>query len=94
MRRLAQASLIAAILAGSATIADTPQPFPDFSAKRVSVPKPGARPQIVQIDPAEQARLMEQLPKPTQPLPTTKAVLEDQKIGAFSWFWTRISIQE
>jgi hypothetical protein len=96
MRRAAQAWLTAAILAGSAGAADTPspKPFPDFSAKRVSVPKPGQRPNIVQIDPAEQARLMAALPKPTEPLPTEEqAIIEDLKIGAFSWFWTRISPQ-
>ncbi len=91
MKRLAHVSLVAAILAGGPVLADTPAPFPDFSAKRVSVPKPGERRKIVQIDPAEQARLLDALPKPTQPAPTEQAIVEDLKIGAYSWFWTRVS---
>ncbi len=88
--------LCAALLTGGAAQADTPRAFPDFSAKRVSVPKPGERPNIVQIDPVEQARLMAALPKQTQPLPEIKeegsgGIVDDLQVGAFSQFWSYIS---
>lgn len=91
MRKLGQALLAAAIGLGCPAIADTPKPFPDFSAKRVSVPKPGERRKIVQIDPVEQARLLEQTKRVALPNPAEEAILEDVRIGAYSWFWTRIS---
>ncbi|MEM9577118.1 MAG: lytic transglycosylase domain-containing protein [Pseudomonadota bacterium] len=91
MKRLANMPLIAAVLAGGMAVADSPAPFPDFSAKRVSVPKPGERRKIVQIDPAEQARLLKALPRPTQTTPKEQAIIEDLKIGAYSWFWKRVS---
>lgn len=96
MQKTVSASLCAALLTVVAAYADTESRFPDFSAKRVSVPKPGERPTIVQIDPVEQARLLAALPKQTQPLPEVNEVdpggiIEDLKIGAFSRFWTYIS---
>jgi soluble lytic murein transglycosylase-like protein len=91
MRIFPLASLVAALLGGCPSLADVPGPFGDFSAKRVSVPKPGERRKIVQIDPAEQARLLQQLPKQTLPLPAAQAAPETPKVGAFDWFWTRVS---
>ncbi|MFK7763213.1 MAG: lytic transglycosylase domain-containing protein [Roseobacter sp.] len=99
MRNRAQAALLAAIMGAGMSSAETPQPFPDFSAKRVSVPKAGERRKIVQIDPAEQERLLRALPKPSDavalpepvPSPEQAAIIEGLKIGAFSWFWNRIS---
>ncbi|MEO9650617.1 MAG: lytic transglycosylase domain-containing protein [Roseobacter sp.] len=91
MSKLFQAVTIAALAFASATAAETPGAFPDFSAKRVSVPKSGEKLQIVQIDPAEQARLLGQIkPRPT-PKITPEGVTQDVKVGAFNWFWTRIS---
>ncbi|WP_227271279.1 lytic transglycosylase domain-containing protein [Roseobacter weihaiensis] len=94
MRIQATASLIAAILLCAPIEAETPNPYPDFSAKRVSVPKPGERPTIAQIDPEEQARLLAGLPRPS-PLPDTivpdDTNIEEGKIGVFSWFWSKVS---
>lgn len=86
-------SFLAALSVGCAALADTSTSYPDFSAKRVGVPKAGERPQIVQIDPEEQARLLAR-PLATAPQPPASqdlAILEDLKIGAYSWFWSRIS---
>ena len=94
MQKMKYVQLLAALVLVSVAHAETPQAFPDFSAKRVSVPKAGEKRQIVQIDPVEQARLMGQLPKPSrsqQPEEAEDAIIEDVKIGAYSWFWSRIS---
>jgi hypothetical protein len=93
MQRLSLVPLAAVLVWGSAALAEKPAPYPDFSFKRVSVPKPGERPKIVQIDPEEQARLMASLPKPTprSEEESDEAIIEDMKIGAYSWFWSRIS---
>lgn len=100
MRTRVLASLIMAAVGASAVYAESPTAFPDFSAKRVSVPKPGERRSIVQIDPEEQARLLASLPNPTAPgrapLPREEVfpedgVADDLQIGDFSWFWTQIS---
>ncbi|MEM8576361.1 MAG: lytic transglycosylase domain-containing protein [Pseudomonadota bacterium] len=63
--------------------ADTPAPFPDFSAKRVKPPKAGATRRIdVQIDPAA--------PGPAAaPAPTASAA--PARIARYDWFWTSIS---
>jgi len=91
---------MAAITVATVGFAETSTSFQDFSAKRVSVPKSGEKRSIVQIDPVEQARLLASLPNGTAPgrapLPTPEVfpedgVAEDLQIGAFSWFWTKIS---
>ena len=86
---------IAIVLAGGVALnAETPeqQPYPDFSFKRVSVPTAGERRKIVQIDPEEQARLLARLPKQTQPLPETAVAVPDEDgIGSYDWFWSRVS---
>ncbi|MGA9434930.1 MAG: lytic transglycosylase domain-containing protein [Roseobacter sp.] len=93
-------SFMAALTVGAVAFAETPTNFQDFSAKRVSVPKAGEKRSIVQIDPVEQARLLASLPNGTAPgrapLPQPEvfpedSVAEDLQIGAFSWFWTKIS---
>lgn len=89
-------SLCAALSASGVAQADTPEPFPDFTFKRVSPPKPGQRPNIVQIDPEEQARLLAALPKQTKPLPEPQTAPEDNgagvgEIGSFSAFWSIVS---
>lgn len=100
MKMKVLASLIAACVSVSPANAEAPAQFPDFDAKRVSVPKPGEKRKIVQIDPAEQARLLAALPNPTapgrEPIPRPEVfpedgVAEDLQIGDFSWFWTQIS---
>ena len=100
MKMTVPMSFMAVFALCAVAFAETPTTFQDFSAKRVSVPKPGAKRSIVQIDPVEQARLLASLPNGTAPgsapLPAPEVfpedgVAEDLQIGAFSWFWTKIS---
>jgi hypothetical protein len=94
MKNLFQAAVIAAVAGTGGVCADTPGAFPDFSAKRVTVPKSGERRKIVQIDPEEQARLLDAISRrPAPEIVEGEPILEDVQIGAFSWFWTRISPQ-
>lgn len=95
MRNLILLPLVAAISIGCAALADAPTPYPDFSAKRVGVPKAGERLQIVQIDPKEQAQLLGRpvaLANPSSQV-QEPSILQDLEIGAHSWFWSQISPQ-
>lgn len=64
--------------------AEDPPPFPEFSARRVSIPKPGGGPRIkIQIEP--QAETVASVPAPAEdadlaPLP-------------YEWFWSAVSPQ-
>lgn len=80
--------LASALSVGQAAVADTPQPFPDFSAKRVKPPKPGAAtPRItVQIDPAEVERM-----RPAPPAPAAPAAPSVASGARYDWFWKQIS---
>jgi soluble lytic murein transglycosylase-like protein len=79
-------SLLAGTLAVSPVFADTPAPFPEFSAKRITPPKPGERKKpLVQIDPA-----------PTvAPAPVAKAdpsgAITAQAGSSYEWFWDKVS---
>jgi len=91
----------AAVLAlgGPATVAraDTPAPFPEFQAKRIGTPAPGAGRRItVQIDPEEQARLL----RASAPQPEAEDVKAEAPvaapgtkpaIGRYDWFWQGVS---
>lgn len=75
-----------------APFAETPAPFPDFSAKRVTPPKPGAKKRItVQI-----------VAPPPKPLPLPQAGGQDtpgaggssgraEGMGSYGWFWQAVS---
>ncbi|MBR9653033.1 lytic transglycosylase domain-containing protein [Thalassovita aquimarina] len=66
--------------------AEGPQPYPDFTFKRVKPPKPGQKRITVQIDPAEQAAAQEQVVAASQPVaPAAKPE------GRFGWFWQSVS---
>lgn len=97
MRNLLKLIAGAMLLACLPAVAETPSTLPDFSAKRIGVPKPGARPKIVQIDPEEQAALMAALPRPSGPVeseveaPVTPEIAGRLEIGSFGWFWKRVS---
>jgi soluble lytic murein transglycosylase-like protein len=94
-------SLVAIVLGAAVALAETPQSPPDFSAKRVSVPKAGEKRKIVQIDPEEQARLLAALPNATAPdrvevpeeedATPEESIVDAPQIGAFGWFWGRVS---
>ena len=68
----------------------------DCTFKRVKVPKAGERPAIVQIDPAEQARLMaipaaRPEPEPPAAAGTAPAAPPVRTAGLFDWWWTEVS---
>jgi hypothetical protein len=97
MRILMVLALVAGGLTASASLGDAPKPFPEFSAKRVKVPKAGAKRITVQIDPDAQ------LPSaPSTPLRFYHDDLPDNgeapaptlppgAVGQFAWFWDRVS---
>jgi soluble lytic murein transglycosylase-like protein len=69
---------------------------PAFGAKRVRAPAPGTPPRItVQIDPAEQARLLARPdPKPAPEVTEVAAVaaaVTPGAIGHYAWFWDKVS---
>ncbi|MGB7269080.1 MAG: transglycosylase SLT domain-containing protein [Albidovulum sp.] len=82
-----------------------PEPFADFTFKRIAAPKAEDKHRItVQIDPIEQAkRLAASLPMPKNPIPRGGAdpsLLPDGGApygaprvapGAYSWFWDQVS---
>ncbi|MEO0389414.1 MAG: lytic transglycosylase domain-containing protein [Pseudomonadota bacterium] len=75
------AAFSAALICAVPGAADTPAPFPDFSAKRIKAPKPGAVPRItVQIDPAAPA-----------PVQTGSAAPQSRSAARFDWFWQAVS---
>lgn len=72
-------------ISGWPAVAETPQPFPQFEAKRIGVPRAGQMPTIVQIDPdAQKAALARPVPLPQDDAP--KAPL-----GPHGWFWDKVS---
>ncbi len=76
------------MLFGASVGAESPKPFPEFSAKRVKPPKAGARLNIVQIDPAEQAAA---LAVPTPPPAQDDASPSPVPDTRYGWFWDKIS---
>ncbi|UWQ92339.1 lytic transglycosylase domain-containing protein [Rhodobacteraceae bacterium M382] len=77
--------ILLALLAVPAT-ADTPAPFPEFSAKRIKPPSTGTKKRItIQIDPEEQ-RPVTKAADPEDDSETRTAV-----VGAHNWFWDRVS---
>ncbi|KMK68341.1 lytic transglycosylase domain-containing protein [Puniceibacterium sp. IMCC21224] len=83
------AAFLAVFLAISGPVtAEAPAPFPEFSAKRVKVPKPGTKKRItVQIAPQPD------LPRPAA-LPATPAAPSSGRAGGpgrYGWFWDVVS---
>lgn len=97
MKNLLKLTLGVVLFACLPAGAETPSRFPDFSAKRIGVPKAGTRPNIVQIDPEEQAAALAALPRPSGPVevvPEAGSAPEGgspEEIGSFAWFWKRVS---
>ncbi len=86
MYRIIGTSLLAGVLAAAPCLAETPAPFPEFSAKRVKPPKSGSTNRInIQIAPAAQAK----------PKPAAKASPDvpgaPKAAGQFDWFWAKVS---
>lgn len=90
MQRLAGMIAICALFgAAPAGAEDGPQPYPDFTFKRVGVPQPGARRLTIQIDPAEQQRLLQAvMPPPAAPATTAP---DPAAPDPYAWFWAEVS---
>ncbi|KNG94811.1 lytic transglycosylase domain-containing protein [Pseudaestuariivita atlantica] len=74
------AALCALFIAATPGLAEAPEPFPDFKAKRVKPPKPGAARRItVQIEPRV---------APAAPAPSAGAA---PATGALNWYWQAVS---
>lgn len=88
-------ALCAAALAAPAAAEQGPQPYPDFTFKRIGPPKPGtARRITVQIDPEEQKRMLAAvMPKPERPfVPEGIAPPEGPRApGSYDWYWQAVS---
>lgn len=86
MIRFLSSTLLAGLICASPIAADTPAPFPEFSAKRVKPPKSGSANRInIQIEPkAKETPAVAAAPAPADP-PT------DAAPGQYDWFWAKIS---
>ena len=88
MFRMMTATVLVALMSGGAVPAEQPAPFPEFSAKRVTPPKAGAKRRItVQIAPA---------PMKPKPLPAPEAAVAAPSgrasgSGSYGWFWDAVS---
>ena len=78
-------------------LAEAPVVLADFSAKRVTVPKPGTKKRItVQIAPRANPAVP---PRPDKPAPTPEAQAvapaapggREQGVGRYAWFWNAVS---
>ncbi|SPH24638.1 Soluble lytic murein transglycosylase [Defluviimonas aquaemixtae] len=100
LHRLAVSCVTAALLGAGAAAAETaPQPYSDFTFKRISAPSASGSKRItVQIDPEEQARRLAtpQLPPPENPIPRGGAapgLLPAAPSGPseYDWYWDNVS---
>ena len=89
---------IAILAAGAVHSEDTPQIYPDFTFKRISAPKAGVAKRItVQIDPAEQERMLAAvMPAPEKPIPRGEADPDllpaaPAAKGSYEWYWDEVS---
>lgn len=105
MRYVAKTALISALVglmvtgdghmgivyAADPPVKNTPPAFPEFTFKKIGVPKTGSKRITVQIDPEEQARALAPA-APTVPAAGggTGAVLTP---SGYEWFWTTVSPQ-
>lgn len=87
MRRLTGVISICVVLGGMQAGAEGgPQPYPDFTFKRVGVPQPGARRLIIQIDPVEQQRLLQAVMPPPAAIAAAPTAIDP-----YDWFWADVS---
>lgn len=93
--RLAASMAAAALIgAGGAAVADTPAAFPEFQAKRIKPPAPGATRRItVQIQPGDGPQPVAKAPEPEEQrvaaLPPSSPA--DAAPGRYDWFWAKVS---
>lgn len=91
MRQVITIGFMSTLAMGAVALAEEkpPAPFPDFTFKRVTVPKTGAKRITTQIDPAAQAAALAVAPPQTQmPDEPADAVQPDAPWG---WFWKDVS---
>ncbi|MDU8910355.1 lytic transglycosylase domain-containing protein [Aestuariicoccus sp. MJ-SS9] len=86
MRKLCLLTVVCAAVLTFEVRAEAPAPFPEFSAKRVTPPKPGTRKRItVQIAPR---------PASAVPAPAAKSPSPGGRAGgdgSYAWFWEAVS---
>lgn len=89
MKQIAAITLLFGLAAalGGPGVAQSPAPFPEFDAKRVTPPKPGTRKRItVQITPGVTQRLKSQaVAKPDG------SIKVNPQSGRYGWFWDKVS---
>ena len=84
------------VLCAAPALADGPQPFPEFTFKRIGVPQGGSTGRItVQIDPAEQAAALA-VPDAggdaaTAGTPDAQATPGAPALSGYEWFWQTVS---
>lgn len=84
-KRFLPAAAVLLAVSGMMAGAETPPPYPEFTFKRVSPPKPGAAKRItVQIAPKP-------VTVPPPPAATARNEAEGATIGAYAWYWDAIS---
>ncbi|SHG56312.1 Transglycosylase SLT domain-containing protein [Cognatishimia maritima] len=101
MKRLTGALCAALMLSASGAFAESPSPFPDFSAKRIKPPKAGAAKRItVQIEERANPAVPPPLPKSTTTAALTAPTLDGaavdsttKPVSLYDWFWTTIHPQ-
>jgi soluble lytic murein transglycosylase-like protein len=92
LRRLASAIVIFTALTGVRAGAEGPQPYPDFTFRRVGVPQPGARRLNIQIDPEEQRRMLAAVMAPPEhPISASVASPAPDAPDPYAWFWAEVS---
>jgi soluble lytic murein transglycosylase-like protein len=86
MYRFIAIQLLATALAVSSAMADSPKPFPEFTAKRIKPPKSGDSKRItIQIDTAPR------ITAPPEAVVTPSGAIARKAPGQFDWFWQKIS---
>ena len=80
--------LFVGVICFDSAFADTPKPFPEFSAKRIKPPKPSSSKRItIQIDPAASPRT----PAAQPSSPDGDALAAPTRVGSYDWFWAKVS---
>ncbi|THH37242.1 lytic transglycosylase domain-containing protein [Aliishimia ponticola] len=90
MKKVKALFILGAFLLAEGAVAETPAPFPDFSAKHVKAPKASStkRRITVQIDPSEQSAAQ---PKAPMPEASANAAPAPDVPGRYPWFWEKVS---